>query len=149
VASSGGAQQQKSPGLFETEHWEFFSYWYICENLKLRTRFIHNFESLNLFCAYLYTGSRGSSGSIVSDCGLDNRAIGVRSPAGQRIFPLASVSRPALGPTQPPVLCVPGVLSPGVKARPGRDTDHSPTSVPRSRMSRSYTSFPPQAPPGV
>jgi hypothetical protein len=46
------------------------------------------------------------------------------------IFPLASVSRPALGPTKPPV----------GKARPGRDADHSPHLVPRSRMSRSYTS---------
>jgi hypothetical protein len=34
------------------------------------------------------------------------------------------VSRPALGPTQPPVQWVPGVLSP----RPGRDADHSPSS---------------------
>jgi hypothetical protein len=33
-----------------------------------------------------------------------------------------------LGPTQPPVQWVPGVLSPGVKARPGRDADHSPPS---------------------
>jgi hypothetical protein len=58
----------------------------------------------------------------VSDYGLDDRAIGVRSPTG------ASVSRPALGPTQPSVQRVPGVLSPGVKARPGRDADHSPPS---------------------
>jgi hypothetical protein len=32
-----------------------------------------------------------------------------------RIFPLVSVSRPDLGPTQPPVQWVPGVLSPGLK----------------------------------
>jgi hypothetical protein len=33
----------------------------------------------------------------------------------QEIFTLTSVSRPALGPTQPPVQWIPGVLSPGVK----------------------------------
>jgi hypothetical protein len=41
---------------------------------------------------------RGSSISIVSDYGLDNRAIEVRSRQRQEIFPLTSVSRPALGP---------------------------------------------------
>jgi hypothetical protein len=46
-----------------------------------------------------------------------------------RIFPSASVSRPALRPTQPPVQWVPGVLSPVVKAGPGRDADHSPLSI--------------------
>jgi hypothetical protein len=64
----------------------------------------------------------------VSDYGLDDRAIGVRSPAGAKDFSLSSVSRPARRPTQPPVQWVPGVLSPGVKARPGRDADHSPPS---------------------
>jgi hypothetical protein len=64
----------------------------------------------------------------VSDYGLDDRAIGVRSPAGAKDFSLFSVSRPALGPTQPPVQWVPGVLSPRIKARPGRDADHSPLS---------------------
>jgi hypothetical protein len=82
--------------------------------------------------------SRVSSGSIVSDYGLDDRAIGVRSPAGAENFS----SRLALGPTQPPVQWVPGVLSPGVKARPERDADHSPHLVSRSIMSRSYTSPP-------
>jgi hypothetical protein len=33
----------------------------------------------------------------------------------------------------------------GAKARLGRDADHSPHLVPRSRMSRSYTSSPPIA----
>jgi hypothetical protein len=49
------------------------------------------------------------------------------------------VSRPALGPTQPPEQWVPGVLSPGLKR--GRGV----TLVPWSRMSRSYTSLPPSA----
>jgi hypothetical protein len=31
---------------------------------------------------------------------------------------------------------------PWVKARPGRDADHSPHLVPRSRISRSYTASP-------
>jgi hypothetical protein len=36
--------------------------------------------------------------------------------------------RPALGPTQPPIQCVPGTLPPGVK-RPGLEADHSPPSI--------------------
>jgi hypothetical protein len=60
--------------------------------------------------------SRCNSGSIVSYFGLDDREIGVRSSQGQSIFPLTSVSRPALGPTQPPVQWEPGVLSPGQSA---------------------------------
>jgi hypothetical protein len=90
-----------------------------------------------------------SSGSIVSDYGLDDRAIGVRSPAGAEIFPLASVSRPALGPTQPPVQWLPGVLSPGVKRGPGVMLTTHPHLVPRSLMSRYYTSSPPKRLHGV
>jgi hypothetical protein len=76
-----------------------------------------------------------SSVGIVSGYGLDDRAIGVRSPAEAKLFfSLASVSRPALRPTQPPVQWVPGVLSPGLKR--GRSvtlTTHLHL-VPRSKM---------------
>jgi hypothetical protein len=47
---------------------------------------------------------------------------------GQRIFPFTSSSRTALGPTQPPIQLVQGDPFRGGKARPGRDTDHSPPS---------------------
>jgi hypothetical protein len=67
--------------------------------------------------------SRGSSGSIVSDYGLDDQVIEVRSPTVADFF-LAPASRPALGPTQPPSR---GPF-PGGKARSGRDADHSPPS---------------------
>jgi hypothetical protein len=53
------------------------------------------------------------------------------------------VSRPALGPTQPPVQGVPGRTFPRAKARLGCDADNSPHLVPRSWMSRSYSSSPP------
>jgi hypothetical protein len=62
---------------------------------------------------------------------------------GERIFPLASVFREDLGPTQPPVQWVSGGPFPGGKARPERDADHSPHLVPSSRMSRSYISSTP------
>jgi hypothetical protein len=87
----------------------------------------------------------GSSVSIVSGYGLDDLAIEVRSPAGQRIFSVASASRPALGPTQPPVLWVPGVLSSGLKRGRGVSLTTHPYLVPSSRMSTSYTSSPPSA----
>jgi hypothetical protein len=61
----------------------------------------------------------GSWVSTVSDYGLDNRAIGVRSLAQAKgFFPLARVP----GPTQPSVQWVLGALS------LGRDNDHSPPS---------------------
>jgi hypothetical protein len=77
--------------------------------------------------------SRVSSGSIVSDYELDDRAIGVRSPAAEeKGFFLYLVSRPVLGPTQPSLQWVPVVLSPGVKRGQGVMLTTHPHLVPRS-----------------
>jgi hypothetical protein len=69
-----------------------------------------------MYYYYYLIGGQGSSVSIVYGYVLDDRAIEVRSPAEAKMnFPLASVSKPGLGPTPPPVKWVPGVLSTGVK----------------------------------
>jgi hypothetical protein len=78
----------------------------------------------------------------VSACGLDDRAIEFRSPAEVKGF--------FLYPLRPDRLWVPPSLLyngtggpfPRAKAWPGRDADHSPHLVPRSRSSSGYTSSP-------
>jgi hypothetical protein len=54
-------------------------------------------------------------------------------------FPISS--RPALGSTQTPIKCVPGVLQ-GVK-RQVREADHSPPTSTEVKRMRIYTSTPP------
>jgi hypothetical protein len=58
------------------------------------------------------------------------------------IFLFTTASKPALGPTQPPIQWVPGVLFIGTK-RPGREADHSPPSNADVKNAWSYTSTPP------
>jgi hypothetical protein len=86
----------------------------------------------------------GSSVSTVSDYGLDGR--GSIPDRGRGSFPLPSASRPALGPTQPPIQWVPGALSPGVKRGRGVMLTTHPLIVPWLRKSRSYISSHPNAP---
>jgi hypothetical protein len=72
--------------------------------------------------------SRVSSGSIVSDYGLDDRAIGVRSPAGAKDFSSSLFVQTGSG--AHPASRTMGTGGPfsGGKARLGRDADHSPSS---------------------
>jgi hypothetical protein len=78
----------------------------------------------------------------VSDYRLDDRATGVRSPAEAKdsccslCVQTSSEAHPASCPMGN------GGPFPGGKARPGRDANHSPHLVLRSRMSRSCTSPP-------
>jgi hypothetical protein len=64
----------------------------------------------------------------VSDYGLDDRAIGVRSPARAKDF--SSILCVQAGSGAHPASCPMGTGGPfpGGKARPRRDADHSPTS---------------------
>jgi len=58
------------------------------------------------------------------------------------IFLFTTVSRQALGPTQPPIQWVPGYISLGVKW-PMREADHSPaSSVEVKECVESYLHFP-------
>jgi hypothetical protein len=64
---------------------------------------------------------------------------GFESWQGLAIFLFTTASRPALGPTQPPIQWVSGILSLGVK-RPGREADHSPPSSAEVKNAWSYVS---------
>jgi hypothetical protein len=72
--------------------------------------------------------SRGSSGSIVSDYGLDDRAIEVRSPSGTEDFSSSPCVQTGSGAHPASYPMGTGGSFPGGKARSGRDADHSPPS---------------------
>jgi hypothetical protein len=82
--------------------------------------------------------------AVVSDYGLDDQAIGVRSPAGAKDF--SSILCVQTGSGAHPASCTICTEGPFPGAKRGRGvtlTTH-PHLVPRSRMSRSYTSSPPK-----
>jgi hypothetical protein len=86
------------------------------------------YKTMIILIGTTYFWSRGSSGSIVSDYGLGDRAIGVRSPAGAKDF--SSKLCVQTGSGAHPASCPMGTGGPfpGGKARPGRDADHSTLS---------------------
>jgi hypothetical protein len=115
------------------------------EGLKRQTghTFPHRTEVKN---SYSYTSIAGAGVAQSVQCMTMDWATG-RSKFDprqrQRIFPVTSVSRPALGSTQPPVQWVPGVLSTGLKRGRGVSLTTHPHLVPRSSTSSRHTSSPP------
>jgi hypothetical protein len=72
--------------------------------------------------------SCGSSGSIVSGYGLDDRAIEIRSPTGAEDFSSSPCVQTGSGAYPAFYSMGTGGSFPRGKARPGRDADHSPPS---------------------
>jgi hypothetical protein len=60
----------------------------------------------------------------------------------EEFFLFTTASRPALGPTQPPIQRILRPLTPGVK-RPGREANHSPLPTADVKNEWRYTSTPP------
>jgi hypothetical protein len=72
--------------------------------------------------------NRGSSGSIVSDYGLDDQVIGVRSQGGAKDFSSSLCIQTGSGAHSVSCTMGTGGPFPDAKARPGCDADHSPPS---------------------
>jgi hypothetical protein len=84
----------------------------------------------------------GSSVTIVSENGLDDRAIGVRSPAGANDFSSSLCVQTGSGYHPASRSMGTGILSQGLKRGLGVTLTTHLHIVTRSRMNRSYTSSP-------
>jgi hypothetical protein len=81
--------------------------------------------------------------------GLNDRAIEVRSPQRRRDFSSSVCVQTGSGAHPASCSMGTGVLSPGLKRGRGVTLTTHPHLMPRSRMSRSYTSSPPKRLHGV
>jgi hypothetical protein len=104
-----------------------------CFGIRRRDQISHNFKNKNIFQVWFHTKS----------------VISIDFNMFVSAFRNVHLSPTALGPTQPPVQWVPGLISPGVKRGQGVMLTSHPHLVPRSWMSRSYTSSPPKRLQGV
>jgi hypothetical protein len=91
---------------------------------------------------YITLRSRDSVVSIATGYGLDNQRGWSSSPRRVKNFLFSMLSRPAPGPSEPPIQWVPWALSPGVE-RPGCEADHSPQASAKVKKMWIYTSTPP------
>jgi hypothetical protein len=99
-------------------------------------------ENLNKFIGSFYLmWSRDSVVGIATGCGQDNQGVRVPIPSKVKNFLVSKLSRPALGPTQPPIQWVAGAVSPGVKWQ-GHKADHSPPASAKVKKMWIYTSTP-------
>jgi hypothetical protein len=80
--------------------------------LQINVGSLHNLAHKNLDTTKCAVGTAlvGMVG-MAAGCGMDNRGVRVLAPLGSKSF--STASRLALGPTQPPIQWVPGVLSLG------------------------------------
>jgi hypothetical protein len=112
----------------------------LCPFLQARYQVSHPYETTAkiIFCTFYFNflrQIRGSSDSIVTR--LWSGRPWFYSRQGWNFLLFATVFRPALGPTLPPVQWVAGVK------RPGRGTGHSPLSNAEVKNAWSFTFTPP------
>jgi hypothetical protein len=122
----------------------------VCQNNARWQDFVNMVMKLHvqkrrIILSNLFVEWRPWTMDFVKCCGLDGRVLGFDSRRRLVIFLFTTASRPALGPTQPPIQWVAGALSLGLK-RPGREADHSPPSSAEVKNAWSYTSTPPNTP---
>jgi hypothetical protein len=103
--------------------------WYSHENLK-----ISPFITISTYIQESAWLSRYSDGLRTGRPGFDSRH--------GKIFPFSTASRPAVGPSQPPIQWVQRAVYPGVK-RPACEADHSPPSSADVRNGGAIPPLPP------
>jgi hypothetical protein len=88
-----------------------------------------------------HTRSRDRAVGLATDYGMEDWGIRSSSPGRVKNIICSTTSRPALGPTQPPIQWVAGALSKGVM-QPGRVAHHSTPTSAEIKKTWNYTGIP-------